>query len=80
MSVTQNILMIGGFMKEVMKRFKKGVKDIRKGVKIEACIVPMFPLKPRLLSIHVIETTERFMGMQKYLEVAKHFVFGPCVY
>lgn len=67
-------------MKELLERFKKNVKEAKKCVKIEACIVPMLPLKPRLLSIHVIETTERFIGMQKYLEVAKHFVFGPCVY
>lgn len=67
-------------MKELLERFKKNVKEAKKCVKIEACIVPMLPLKPRLLSIHVIETTERFIGMQKYLEVAKNFVFGPRVY
>ena len=70
----------GVMVKEFMKRVKK--TQVRRGIKVEVPETAPLPvlLKAKLVSLHVVETTERFMGMRKYLEEVKVQIFGRMNY
>ena len=63
-----------------VREFVKWTK--KESVKVEVPETTPLPvlLKAKLVSLHVVETTERFMGMRKYLEEIKVQIFGNASY
>jgi len=63
-----------------VREFVKWTK--KESVKVEVPETTPLPvlLKAKLVSLHVVETTERFMGMRKYLEEIKAQIFGNASY
>ena len=57
-------------------------QTVKERVKVEVPETAPLPVlfKAKLVSLHVVETTERFMGMRKYLEEVKAQIFGNASY